>query len=500
MIDLPVVLSDRTAARGRTAGLGTIAIPWVWWMAPARLAGRLRPAILSAAAADAVAARRLPRLAVILVPPILVFILCAVVSLSNAYGVGSHPQPKVDWLRFTIDSVYTESAPFLLIVIALGTLSPSLGAFIVALFGVMDIAAASVGPYELRPFPKALAGRLVAIWLLWLLVVEIPIVGRQLGLTWRTMSRNRYTVAALTGVSTGALIWIWTQATLVLIRPVFIWASLPAGVTFESVHAIQSAGIVFVILGGVVAGVGALVRGPGGLLLDLDVQPAGAALSGPLAIAWLLVRRVGGAALLTIGLGGLITWQLEVVVLFVVLLGAGPLARFVADRTPLGTAVQALPPIIRLVVAGALSFGVAQLIIAPLYHFAAIDSSGRYPEFFSVTGAIAVGIILVQLATTPGSGARVSATVASSAAAAVVLAGAFTVVVLGAPIGVAADNCAGLNDCWGTPFLAALSAGALPMAMLYGAGDMLKYANRQLSKDKWDSRLVQRAPVLGVRG
>ena len=505
MIDLPVLLHDRTAPGGRatarTSALrspATIAIPWPWWMAPARVVGRLRPTILAAAAADAVELRRVPRIAVLLVPPIIVFVLSGIVSWSNASGFIAHPQPRIDWLRFTVDSVYTESAPFLLIAIVLGMFSPGLGVFLVAVFGIMDIAAATSGPYELRPFPKALVGRLIGIWLLWLLVVEVPVFGRQLGLSWRRLAGNRFAVAALTGLTTGAFVWVWTQATMVLIRPVFTWSSMPSGVTLESVHAIQTAGSVFAIVGGVVAGLNALVRGPAGLLLEVPARPAPAR-SRPIEIASVVVRRVVGAAILTIGLGGLISWQLEAVVLFAVLLGAGPLARFVADRTPLGGIVAALPPIVRYAVAAALSFGAAQLIIAPLYHFAAVNSSGRYPEFFSVVAAIAIGIILVQLAITPGTGRRASATVASSAAVALVLGGTLLLVVLGAPVAVAADNCAGLNDCWGTPFLAALSGGALPMAMLFGAGDVLKYAKRQLYAGKYDSTGATNA-VAGVRG
>ncbi|HEX7472377.1 MAG TPA: hypothetical protein VF323_04790, partial [Candidatus Limnocylindrales bacterium] len=420
MTDLPVLLDDpvargdqgraarsSAAARGRdpataiTRSSTLTGIRWPWWMVPARLVGRIRPTLRAAAMADAIELRRLPRILVELAPPILVFVLCAVVSISNASTVNSNPQPHIDWLRLTTDAVWTESALFLLIIVALGAFSPGLGVFLVAVFGVMDIWAATAGPYELRPFPKALAGRLIGVWLMWLLVVEIPIVGRQLGLSWRRLSGNRFAVAALTALATGAFVWVWTQAALVLIRPVFTWSSLVSGVTLEAIQPMQKAGLVFAIVGGLVAGIGALVRGPAGLLHEADEPPA-APRTGPLALVGRLVRRVLVAALLTIGLGGLISWQLEAIVLFAVLLGAGPLARFVADRTPLGAIVAALPPIVRVAVAAALSFGVAQVTIAPLYHFVAQQGGEKYPEFFSVVAAIAIGIVLVALVTTPG--------------------------------------------------------------------------------------------------
>jgi hypothetical protein len=478
--DLPVLLDDPIARPPRRGPATTISEPltrieiarpavspasrirWPWWMAPARLVGRVHPRVLAASTADAIELRRLPRLLVELAPPVLVFVICAVVAISNASTVNANPQPHIDWLRLTTDAVYTESALFLLIIVALGAFSPALGVFLVAVFGVMDIAAATVGPYELRPFPKALVGRLIGVWLMWLLVVEIPILGRQLALSWRRISGNRFAVALLAGLVTGAFVWVWTQAALVLIRPVFTWSSIVSGVTLEAIQPMQKAGLVFAIVGGVVAGIGAFVRGPAGLLHEASA-PARPTRTGPLAIVGRLARRVLIAAFLTIGLGGLISWQIEVIVLFAVLLGAEPLARFVADRTPLGMIVAALPPIARYAVAAAVSFGVAQVTIAPLYHFVAQQGGEKYPEFFSVVAAIAIGIVVVSLVTTPASRRRASATIASSAAVVLVLGGTLLLIVLTAPSAVLADNCAGLSDCWGTPFLAALSGGALPL-------------------------------------
>lgn len=514
MIDLPVVLDDPTARRGaigvsageRSTGsdralrsASATGVPWPWWMAPARLIGRIRPSVLAASASDAIELARVPRVVIAVALPLAVFVLCAIVSYSHGTAVGAHPSRQIEWLRLTIDHSYTESALFMLAAVVIGAFSPGLGVFFVLIFGVMDIVTAIPSSYELRPFPKALAGRLIAIWLLWLLAVEVPVLGRQLGLSWRRLSTNRFAVAALTALATGFLVWVWSQAAMVLIRPVFTWSSLPTGVTLDAVRAIQTAGLVFAVAGGVVAGIGALVRGPSGLLLEPEARPVPATPPGVTATVAGVLRRALVAALLTIGLGGLITWPLEAAVLFAVLFGAAPLARLVADRTPLGAIVGALPPIVRFAVAAVLSFGAAQLTIAPLYHFAAFDSSGRYPEFFSVVAAIAIGIVLVQLATTPGTGRGTPVSVRSTAGVTLMLGGTLVLIVLAAPVAVSADNCAGLNDCWGTPFLAALSGGALPLAALYGAGDILKYANRQLNAAKWDSTGATRA-VAGVRG
>jgi hypothetical protein len=333
----------------------------------------------------------------------------------------------------------------------------------VLVFGVSDIIAAVPSPYELHPLPTALIGRLIGVWLLWVVAVEVPVLGRQLGLSWRRLSGNRFAVAALVAAATGALVWTWTQAATVLIRPVFTWSTLVSGVTLAAVRAVQTAGLVFAIAGALVAGIGVIVRGPDRLLVARPPRRR-AARTGLLAVLASVVRQVVVATFLTLMLAGLISWPVEAAVLFVVLLVSGPLARFVADRTRLGTVLLTLPPIARIAIAAVLSFVLAQLTIGPLYHFAAVDTSGRYPQFFSVIVAVCVGIIAVRLATTPGRRPVGVTSVASTAVVGLLLGGLLLLLVVVAPAGVAADNCASLSDCWGTPFLAALAGGSLPFA------------------------------------
>jgi hypothetical protein len=460
MSDLPVLL-DEPIPRRRTAA--TVR-RWPWWMAPARLVGRVRPRVRAAAAADATALQRLPTLAVSVALPLLVVLLAGVVSATHATSQILHVSPQVDWFRFLIDDVFTESPLFLLAAVVAGAFSPALGVFLVVVFGVMDIAAATQQPGELEPLPVALAGRLVGLWLLWLVAVEIPILGRQLGLSWQRIARQPVAVAALTAVATGAFIWFWTLAATVLIRPVFTWSSLPGGVRLEAIQPVQTAGLVFVAAGGLMAGWVAFARGPGGLLDPPITQPVRRSPAGPLAVVRAVARHVLVAALLTISLGGLITVPLEAAALFGALVAARPVARLVADRTSTGTLVRTLPPVARYAIAAVLTFTVAQLAVAPLYQFA-ITSGSESPQFLSVVVAVAIGIMLVELATTPGSGGTSRPTARSAAAAGAVLVGVLLALELAAPLTVLADNCAGLVDCWGTPFLAALAGGGLPMAM-----------------------------------
>lgn len=433
---------------------------WQWWMVPSRVVGRFHTGVRAAAAADAAALRGLPKVAVAVGLPLLVVVLVGIVSASHAFFYS----PQVDWLRFQIDDVFTESPLFILCAIAIGAFSPALAVFLVAVFGVMDLAAAA-SAHQLSPLIPALAARLVAIWLLWLLAVEIPIFGRQLGLSWRRLAGNRFALAVLTALATGAFIWFWTQAATVLIRPIYTWTELRPRI--EAFQPIQTAGLVFAVVGGLVAGAVALARGPAGLIRYPVARPAQPAPRGQLAIARRLVGRVVVAALLTVSLGGLISAPLDALVLFAAFAGTRPLARFVADRTILGTVVRSLPPIVRYAVGAALAFVVAQVTVGPLYELARADP-GRMPEFFSIIVAVTIGMFVVQLATTPASrGVRRPPTPAANAAVMVVIAGASTLLLLAAPVAVYADNCSGLLDCYATPFFAALLATAMSMFMAF---------------------------------
>ncbi len=496
MNELPLIFDESIdRARPQDAGLETADAdrpPWPWWMAPARLIGRFHPRLRAAAAADAFAFRRLPRIIVLVAFPLAVVALAGVVSATHATSDILHVARNIDWLRLQVDDVYTEAPLFMLAAIAMGALSPALGVLLVLVFGVSDIAASTTHPSELTPFPSALAGRLVAIWLLWLLCVEIPIVGRQLAISWRTVAGNRFVVAGLASLSTGAFVWIWTQAATVLVRPIFTWSSIP-GVTLEAVQPAQVGGLVFAVVGGLVAGLVALVRGPSGLF-DGPTAPAGAGASrGPLRIVGGFVWRIIVAALLTIGLGGLISFPLEAAILFLALLAAAPLARFVADRTPVGKVVSMLPPIARYVVAAVLVFGLSIATISPLYTTATFDSTGTVPQFFSVIVAVIIGMFVVQLLTTPSTpGRRSESTPAGTALVAAVLAGASTLLFLAAPLPVYADNCSNLSDCWGTPFLAALAASSVPF-LLWSA-----FTHREPTPDKriWPGNRSEKPPEM----
>jgi hypothetical protein len=430
-------------------------------MIPAWEIGRLRPGLRAATAADARGIERLPRQLAETVPVVLVVVLAATFAALHGLHQYYSTQPNVEWARLSVANTYLELPIFLFLAILVGVVSPPLGVVFVLMYAGLDIVASGSQPDQTAPLPGALAGRLVSFWLLWLLVVEIPVFARSLAVSSRALSRNRVVLAVLAAVVTGAFTWFWTQAAPILIRPMFVWSNI-GRVSLAAVMPVQSAGAVFAICAAVVAGAVALSRGASGLLIEGSDVDSRIDLGRGLGIA----RTLTVAALLTTALGGVLASPLEAVAMFAVLASAGPLARFVADRTILGSLVRVTPLLLRYVVATGISFGVSVTVIGSLYE-SNVAATIRNPasEFFSVLFALAVAFFLIALVTTPGASRRTKASVASTATTLMVVGGAFLALILITPVAAFADNCSGLTDCWPTALLAALAGGGLPMAM-----------------------------------
>jgi hypothetical protein len=430
-------------------------------MAPAWRIGRFRPSLRATMTPDALALERLGRFVVEVVPVLLVVVVAAVFSV--IYGLHLFRTSSLDygWTRLSMTYTYLEIPIFLLLVILIGNASPSLGVLFVLLFGVMDLTVAATQYHQLTPLPGALAGRLVTLWWLWLLAVEIPVFGRSLAVSWPVMARNRLVVAALAALTTGGFTWLWAEAAPIIVRPMFIWSDL-GHVVVDAVRWEQNGGGVFAVVAGVAAGTFTYLRGRGGIV---DGGPAGESSGTPNPVLR-IVRGLVVAALLTITLGGLIASPFEGALLFAAVASCGPLARFVADRTIVGTLVRVTPPVLRYAVATGLAFAVSMAVIGPLYHanvMATQNNTVAQPEFYSIVFALVIAFFVVALATTPGSNVdRRSSTLASAATTVLVMGGGLVVLILATPVTALADNCSGPSDCWGTPIAAALAAAAVP--------------------------------------
>ena len=436
------------------------AVRWPWWMTPARVIGRMRPALLATAQADAMVFARLPRVVRVAVIPLIVFGIAAAFAGLHAFTTGFEPALPLNWLRFHMANIYTEVPLFIIAASLIGAFSPSAAVMFVLSFGSLDLVAAAMHPEELnisavRPFP--IVGRLVAYWLLWVVAVEVPVLGRTLGLSLPRLARSRLAVAVLVGAMTGAFTLIWTLAAAALIRPVYVWSDI-GGPYAEGFVPLQNGGMVFALVAGAAAGLLALWRGPGRLLTSVRARPpATLTRQGSLHAVAVIARRLLVAALLTIALGGLILTPLDAAVVFVAIAGAGPLARLIARRLPFGTVTDRLPPVLRIAAAIALVTAVSFfLVYAPILR--------SVSEFFSVIVVMAVGLFVMELVTAQGSAqSRHSPSLARAGGVGALLALALLGLTVLAPEPALADNGASLQDLWAVFDAAVLGAAATPV-------------------------------------
>ncbi|MEA2681783.1 MAG: hypothetical protein QOK05_111 [Chloroflexota bacterium] len=454
MRELPLIF-DEPVATPLAAGL-TTSRQGPLWMAPALLIGRFRPRLRAAALADAISLEKYPRILVETLPLLLVLVLAGGFSASHAMHHYQTARAGVEWTRLGLADTYLEIPIFLLLAILVGQALPSLGVLLVLVFGVLDIVVAATQPDELIPLPSALVGRLIALWALWLLVVEVPVFSRWMAGSWRAVAGTRVVIAALAAISAGSFTWLWTLAVPIMTRPMFVWSKL-SGVAIAAVRPVQESGIVFAIFAGLVAGFVALSRGREGILDEGPVAPRPGRGGEALAI----LKDLVVAALITLTLGGILASPFEAILLFAAVATSGPLARILANRTIIGTVVRVAPPALRYAAGAGLAIAVSAAMMTPLYRMNITANIG-HPEayFFSVVFAVSATFFVVAIATTPGTR---SAEPPPVVATTLLLMGAGVVwMVLASPVVALADNCSGINDCWGTPIGAALAAAAIP--------------------------------------
>lgn len=421
-----------------------------WWSRPARFIGHYRPILWSAAHADVWAFERLPRAWVDIWFPLAIVVLALVPSLFHLLGPGQLTLYQIDFTRLRVDDVYTESFVFMAGALLVGALSPALGAFLVFVFVVFDLVAASQQMNELVPFFPALFGRVVSWWLLWLLAVEVPLIGRSMAASVAAGAGRRLLGVLVAGLATGAFAFIWTLATPTIIRTTFTVSYL-RGSTIAAIVMLQNGGLQLTAIGAVTAAAVAWRRGPD-RLLGSTVNPP----------AWwtqprvVLARHIAVAAFLTFCLAGVIQEWWYGLVLFAALAGARPVATAVVGRSPIGAALDRLPDVIRVAIALAVAFGITLLIVP--------SPTQRNPNTFQgVIIGIAVAVFVVELFTARADGGR--AFRARPVAAASMLALGLLLLALLAPALAFADNCADAADCYGLGGAAAAAAGGTGAAI-----------------------------------
>lgn len=435
-----------------------------WWALPALGIGLLRPGLREAVLADSFRLRQLPAVIGAIVLPTLAIGLPVLLSILQA-GTPPNDQPIPDAMTITIYDVFTESLPFMVAAFLIGLASPAAGALLVVLYGVGNLVVTAISG-ELEPPLAATYGRLVAVALLWLLVVEIPLLAR-VTVEWAiqgesaTMSKRWVGIIVGAGV-VAALAYAWAQAAPTLITIVYWTTAAWGGPFLAAVQPLQQNDLLFA---GVAAAGGVLLLAIRYLGQPVVLTPA-ARRSG-------LSRLPGGsvgAYVLSVGAGlallsGVISSPIDAAVLVVGLVAARPLARLVLSATRLAAPLAQLAGPVRLV----LGFGAAA---ATGWVVLSVLGVADWSRFSTAVIAIAISVFVVALFTEADQVARQGmAPKVDTPMAATTLGGVLLLafLVLAFPGAVLADNCGDQSDCWTEIFRTALAVAgsAVLVAQIY---------------------------------
>jgi hypothetical protein len=449
-------MAGELAARGGLAGDSPAGL-W-WWMWPAWKLGTLRSGLREATAGDAIRLRRWPSfIGAVLLPGVAVGLPLLVSALHATTPHGFSPPP--DQITMVIADVFTESLPFMALALALGIASPALGVLAVAVYAVSDLAV-TVASEELDPILGATFGRVIEYWLLWFLIVTIPLLGRFVT-QWQirddaASSSRRWSSVLVGAVTVAALTFMWAQAAPLLINVVFTTASMWGSPTVAAVAALQLSGHFLVVA----AAASAL------LLLAAHFAGHGAVLDPPVGAQPLILP--GGpiaAKLLSAVLAfalfvGIIKQPVDALILIAGLLLSRPVATLLLRATRLGPPLAGIQWPIRLVIGFAAAAAVD-------WAFIAIAGYSDVSPFFNMIVAIAIALVVVQFFLVADEvSQRKSASIPMAGTVATVALWLWLVLVaLAVPAAVLADNGGDHVDGWAAASAAAgAAAGAAGVA------------------------------------
>ena len=369
--------------------MGTEAVPRFAWMWPALALGRLRRGLLAATLADATRLRELPSWYGRLFLPLAAVALPLALSILHAlraswdYGtVYADPSP---W-TFLIWTTFTESVSFVVLAAMLGIAAPAAGVIVVSVYGVTDLAAALM-TNEMHAFPGAVVGRLSSYLLLWLLVVEFPILARTMyeivAPEDDAARRRRFVALAIASVVTGGLVFIWAEGARQLIAAVHQLSNLtvPGGVYTQLYY---TSPVVAVVCGAFTA-VAFWFRylGPRAYTSrDEAIGPGGEGRP--------LLSYVLGAGVTMLLLVGYVDQPIDAVLLIAAVVLARPLAIAVLRVTRLAPVLVRIPWPLRLIA------GFVVLFLLSTAYLEAVGIS-LVSRFGYMVIAIAVGLVLIEL-------------------------------------------------------------------------------------------------------
>jgi hypothetical protein len=298
--------------------------------------------------------------------------------------------------RTASQETYTYSVLGLTVAVAIAGFGAGLGAYLVVAYAVCDF---FVFQHQLSQTTLRLA-QLLSYLVLALVMVLAPVSARIIRRrTLANPSRLKQAGPAVDGVLaamiSGGLVFLWTEAAAVLIRPVFVWTE--AGVpTDEAIHPLQQLGWILALAAAGVAAVRVRLEAEGSSMSAAVVEALRRPGSGgrlPPPIASLLE-----GALLTLLMAGFFDSWLQVPAAFAALTAVALARRLGSNWLPIWPRLLArIPMLIRLVASIAAAIFVGQSIVATQFS----QTTSLWPVALAALSAIAIMTILVPDIGTP---------------------------------------------------------------------------------------------------
>ena len=352
-------------------------------------------------------------------------------------------------IRPVFEVVYSESLPFMLAVLAVGTWSPALGVLLMAVFIPADLVAAGQSSPELvhlgwQQYPEPIFARFISYGLLWLLAVEIPLLARSAGVAAAVRSREgrELVVGIATRVVVSAVaVFFWSMALPWLIQPVFTWSGL------QQITPMASAATwVFwyiLVAGAVVVTAAASVwPRPYAMGLALDPDELKRTERAP-SVAREVARSFVVVVVVGVLLAGLMTDLSQAVILIAGLLAAGPILTLLLPRIAVPRRYVEASIALRWLVAITLCLLVGWVVLT-------VAGDALYADYSPVVVAIAITAPLFRLLLDAGRAGRHAsrspaerATAVGAGVGALMLGG---LVWMGAPTSALANNCPDLGE------------------------------------------------------
>jgi hypothetical protein len=358
------------------------------WMRPAWWLGRVRPGLGAATAADTRRLRELPALIGAVLLPALAIGLPVLLAIGHATTLPrTAPPPTPDPTLLIVYDVFTESLPFVLAASLVGLMAPAAGVLLVMVYGITNIGV-TVWSGELAPVLPATIGRLTTYLVLWLLVVEIPLLGRAVFEWWSSRDESpgakRGAALIASAACVGVLSYSWALAAPLLMVGVYLSSgrtppSLPTQIlerhdaVFALLIGIATLGVFGVRYLGRSAHVARMADEPG--------DPSGGA---PSRVLYLV-----SLGLVMLLLSSVLREPTDVVILLAGLLLARPIGGAFLRVTRLAPRLARVAWPIRLIA----GFGVA---LAFAWYFVAIVGASRITPFFTSVVTITICLVIIE--------------------------------------------------------------------------------------------------------